>query len=63
MVGTLTVAGTAGAGAAQVPTALPRTGDADAGWPIGQAGILGGLLLAVGGLWMRRRARRNVTAR
>src|SRR5256885_1607551 len=31
MVGTLTVAGTAAGGAAQIPRALPRTGDADTG--------------------------------
>jgi plastocyanin len=55
MVGTLTVAGTAAGGAAQVPTALPRTGDADPGLPIGQAGILAGLVLVVGGWALRRR--------
>jgi hypothetical protein len=56
MVGTLTVAGTAAGGAAQVPQALPRTGQADGGLPLGQAGMLGGLLLVVGGLFVRRRA-------
>jgi plastocyanin len=55
MVGTLTVAGTAAGGAAQVPTALPRTGDADAGLPLGQAGLLGGLLLVGLGWFVRRR--------
>jgi hypothetical protein len=55
MVGTLTVAGTAAGGAAQVPAALPRTGDADTGLPIGQAGILAGLVLVIGGWALRRR--------
>jgi plastocyanin len=56
MVGTLTVAGTAAGGAAQVPTALPRTGEADTGLPLAQAGILGGLLLVGAGWLVRRRA-------
>jgi plastocyanin len=56
MVGTLTVAGVAAGGAAQVPTALPRTGDADPGLPIAQAGLLGGTLLLGAGWLVRRRA-------
>jgi plastocyanin len=56
MTGTLTVAGTAAGGAAQVPTALPRTGDADPGLPVGQAGMVGGLLLLGAGWFVRRRA-------
>jgi len=55
MVGTLTVAGVAAGGAAQVPRALPRTGDADASLLIAQIGIVGGLLLVGGGLYVRRR--------
>jgi plastocyanin len=57
MVGTLTVAGAAAGGAAQVPSALPRTGQADPGPPLGQLGILAGALLIGGGLFVRRRAR------
>src|ERR1700730_10901281 len=45
MVGTLTVAGAAAGGAAQVPTAMPRTGDADPSLVVAQAGIIGGLLM------------------
>lgn len=56
MVGTLTVAGAAAGGAAQVPGALPRTGDADTVVPFGSAGILAGLALMIGGLVVRRRA-------
>jgi hypothetical protein len=69
MVGTLTVAGQATGGAAggaatggaagggtQLPRALPRTGDADPGLPIAQAGVVGGLLLLGAGLFARRRS-------
>ena len=56
MVGTLTVAGAAGGGAAQTPRALPRTGEADTGVPVAQAGILGGLLLLGTSWFVRRRA-------
>jgi plastocyanin len=56
MVGTLTVAGVAAGGAAQLPRALPRTGDADPGLPIAEAGLLGGLLLVGAGWLVRRRA-------
>jgi plastocyanin len=56
MIGTLTVAGAAAGGAAQVPAALPRTGDADTGLPITQAGVGGGLLLVGMGWFVRRRA-------
>jgi len=56
MVGTLTVAGAAAGGAAQVPGALPRTGDADGGAPFGTLGLLAGLALVVGGVFARRRA-------
>jgi plastocyanin len=57
MVGTLTVAGAAAGGAAQVPTALPRTGDADAGPPIAPiASGFGALLIAAGVFVARRRA-------
>jgi plastocyanin len=57
MVGTLTVtAGGAAGGAAQVPTALPRTGDADTGLPIAQTGAAAGLALIGAGLFVRRRA-------
>src|SRR5262249_440295 len=35
MEGTMIVAGAAAGGATQVPTALPRTGDADSGVPLG----------------------------
>jgi LPXTG-motif cell wall-anchored protein len=57
MIGTLTVAGAAAGGAAQVPAALPRTGDADASQTVAQAGIVGGLLLVGAGWIVRRRAR------
>ena len=56
MIGTLTVAGAAAGGAAQVPTALPNTGDADASTLVAQAGIAGGLLLVGVGWFVRRRA-------
>ena len=56
MVGTLTVASTAAGGAVQVPTALPRTGDADSGLLVGQAGLLAGLVLVGAGWFVRRRA-------
>jgi LPXTG-motif cell wall-anchored protein len=70
MVGTLMVAGAGGAAApaapaarpaagapAQVPSALPRTGDASNGLPIASAGVAVGLMLVAGGLLLRRRAR------
>jgi LPXTG-motif cell wall-anchored protein len=56
MVGTLTVAGAAAGGAAQVPTALPRTGDAETGAPVGAAAVGGGLLLVGLGWFLRRKA-------
>jgi LPXTG-motif cell wall-anchored protein len=69
MVGTLMVAGAgtgaqlaapaAGAGGGapvQVPSALPRTGDASNGLPIASAGVAVGLVLVAGGLFLRRRA-------
>jgi plastocyanin len=56
MVGTLTVAGAAAGGAVQIPRALPRTGDADTGLPVAQAGILGGVLLLAAGWFVRKRA-------
>ena len=56
MVGTLTVAGAAGGVGAQVPSALPRTGDADAIMPIGVVALLAGLGLLGGGWLLRRRA-------
>ena len=66
MVGSLTVAaagaaGAAGAGggggaAVQVPSALPRTGDADSPLPLASVSIAAGLILVVGGLALRRRA-------
>jgi plastocyanin len=56
MVGTLIVGATAAGGAAQVPTALPRTGDAETGLPVAQASVVGGLLLLGAGLFVRRRA-------
>ncbi|HLZ31313.1 MAG TPA: plastocyanin/azurin family copper-binding protein [Chloroflexota bacterium] len=55
MVGTLTVASAAAGGAAQVPTALPRTGDSDATLAGAQAAVAGGLLLVVAGWFVRRR--------
>jgi plastocyanin len=56
MTGTLTVAGAAAGGAAQVPTALPRTGDADASPPVAPiASGLGALLIAAGAVLARRR--------
>ncbi|HEY3057999.1 MAG TPA: plastocyanin/azurin family copper-binding protein [Chloroflexota bacterium] len=56
MVGVLTVAGAAAGGAAQVPGALPRTGDADSILPFGAAGLLVGLSLLGAGVLIRRRA-------
>jgi LPXTG-motif cell wall-anchored protein len=72
MVGELTVAGAGGAAApaapaapaarpaagapAQVPSALPRTGDASNGLPLASAGVAVGLVLVAGGLFLRRRA-------
>jgi LPXTG-motif cell wall-anchored protein len=56
MIGTLTVAGAAAGGAAQVPLALPRTGDANDSLWIAQAGIGAGLLLVGAGWFVRRRA-------
>ena len=55
MVGTLTIAA-AGAGAAQVPGALPRTGDGDTTLPVVAAGVLAGLALIGAGLVLRRRS-------
>jgi plastocyanin len=60
MVGTLTVAGAAAGGAAQVPGALPRTGDADPGLPFGVAGILAGLALVLGGFFLHRREAKRI---
>jgi LPXTG-motif cell wall-anchored protein len=60
MVGVLTVAGAAAGGAAQVPGALPRTGDADTIVPFGAAGILSGLALIGAGWLVRRRSTRRV---
>lgn len=56
MVGTLTVAGAGAGGAVQVPSALPRTGDADTGLLVAQIGVVGGLLLVGAGWFVRRRA-------
>jgi len=56
MVGTLTVAGAGAGGAAQVPGALPRTGDADSGSPLAAAGVLAGLALLGAGWLVRRKA-------
>ena len=56
MVGTLTVAGAAAGVGAQVPTALPRTGDADTIMPLGVVGLFAGLGLLGGGWLLRRRA-------
>jgi LPXTG-motif cell wall-anchored protein len=56
MVGTLTVAGAAAGGAAQVPTALPRTGDAAPDPGVAQVGVVAGLLLIGAGWLARRRA-------
>jgi plastocyanin len=72
MVGSLTVSSVGGGGAApaaggaarpagggvavQAPSALPRTGDADTGAPIGWAGVAAGLVLVAGGLFLRLRA-------
>jgi plastocyanin len=55
MVGTLTVAGAAAGGAAQVPSALPRTGDAGPGLPMAQMAVVAGTLLIGGGVFVRRR--------
>ncbi len=54
MVGVLTVAGAAAGGAAQVPGALPRTGDADTTLPLAAAGLLAGLALIATGVLVRR---------
>ncbi len=54
MVGTLTVAGAAAGGAAQVPGALPRTGDADSTLPLAAAGSIIALALIGTGLFLRR---------
>jgi LPXTG-motif cell wall-anchored protein len=58
MEGTLRVA--AAGGAAQVPGALPRTGDAEPTVPLAVSGLLGGALLIGIGLWSRRAATRKV---
>ena len=56
MVGTMTVAAGAAGAAAQVPTALPRTGDADPGLPIqGIATAFGAGLIAAGVFLARRK--------
>jgi LPXTG-motif cell wall-anchored protein len=56
MEGTLTVAASGAGAAAQVPTALPRTGEADPGPPVaGIATILGLLLVASGWYALRRK--------
>ncbi|MCA1648063.1 MAG: cupredoxin domain-containing protein [Chloroflexi bacterium] len=59
MVATLIVGASGAGAAAQVPTALPRTGDADPALPLAQASIGGGLLLLGAGLFVRRRAATN----
>jgi plastocyanin len=60
MVGTLTVAGAAAGGAAQVPGRLPNTGAAEPGWPIGSILLATGLLLlGVGGFALRRATTRQ----
>ena len=56
MEGTMTVAGAAAGGAVQVPSALPRTGDADSGPPIAALATGLGLVLVSGGWVLRRRA-------
>lgn len=55
MVGTLTVAAAAAGGAAQVPSALPRTGEVAPNELLGQVGVVGGLLLIGAGFFVRRR--------
>jgi len=55
MEGTMTVAGAAAGAAAQVPSALPRTGDAEGGPPVAAAASMFGLLLVSGGWFLRRR--------
>ena len=55
MVGTLTVAGAAAGGAAQVPSALPRTGDTESALPFGVLALLGGVALFGLGIYARRR--------
>jgi LPXTG-motif cell wall-anchored protein len=60
MVGTMTVAGQAAGGAAQVPAALPRTGDAESGPPIAAAMTVLGLALVSAGWMVRRRGRSEV---
>jgi LPXTG-motif cell wall-anchored protein len=57
MEGTLTVA--AAGGAAQVPRALPRTGEAESTAPLAAAGLLAGAVLIGLGLFGRRSARRR----
>jgi LPXTG-motif cell wall-anchored protein len=54
MEGTLVVA--AAGAAAQVPGALPRTGDADSASIFAAVGLLAGAVLVFGGLALRRRA-------
>jgi plastocyanin len=56
MVGMLTVAGAAAGGAAQVPGALPRTGDAESALPLGALAVVGGLALVSLGWYARRRS-------
>jgi plastocyanin len=56
MVATLIVGASGVGGAAQVPGALPRTGDADSGLPIAQASVVGGLFLLGAGWFALRRA-------
>ena len=66
MVGTLEAAAVGGGGGApvaggggvavQVPSRLPRTGDADSSLPIGWASVAAGLVLVAGGLFLRLRA-------
>ena len=48
--------GGGGGVAVQVPSALPRTGDADTGLPIAWASVAAGLALVAGGLFLRLRA-------
>ena len=49
-------AGGGGGAAVQVPSALPRTGDADSPLPLASVSIAAGLILVAGGLALRRRA-------
>jgi hypothetical protein len=48
--------GGGGGVAVQVPSGLPRTGDADSSLPIGWASVAAGLVLVAGGLFLRLRA-------